>query len=429
MTKPIQVFEYGRLKIGENGFTAEMHKTLVQHYGEGKDYYSLIHNGVRFNQYVGVLQVAEMTIEVLPKVDKLREQKSKNQPQVNDEAADKHYWQQKLIDMLLVVNQLQTKISSDAQLKLKNNAILDVYFSLFLNEIDTLLHKGLMKQYHKQQGNLPALKGRLNFSQHISQNIIHKERFFVEYTVYDRHNNYNQILYKTLKLISQLNQNPHLTNRINQVLFHFPEMDDLVVNNQTFERLTLTRKNQHYQTALSIAELILLNYHPDITQGKRSVLALMFDMNQLWERFVFNSLQRYKNNPDIRINAQLSKSFWQSSQHGSKAITMKADIVINHQGQSYVLDTKWKCPNQQQPSAEDLRQLYAYHHYYTANKVALVYPALTEIDAIHGNYVSIDKSAPIKSCSLLFMPLSATDNNIVEWQRNISQTLLNWCKI
>ena len=73
--EPIRIFEHESLKIGEKGFTEKHLKLLSKYLGdkEGDDfpYYSLINNGVKFKQYVGVISVGDIQIEVLPKADKI----------------------------------------------------------------------------------------------------------------------------------------------------------------------------------------------------------------------------------------------------------------------------------------------------------------------------------------------------------------------
>lgn len=99
-------------------------------------------------------------------------------------------------------------------------------------------------------------------------------------------------LFKTIKLLAQLNTNPILRGRIGVLCLNFPEMKEVKVNESTFDKIFFDRKNQHYQTALAIAKLLLLNYHPDISKGRNDVLALMFDMNSLWEPFILVTLKR-----------------------------------------------------------------------------------------------------------------------------------------
>jgi len=70
-TSPKRCFEHQSLRL-DDGLDPGLLKALQSFYGSGKDfpYYSLIHNGVKFCEYVGVIQVGKTVIEVLPKTDK-----------------------------------------------------------------------------------------------------------------------------------------------------------------------------------------------------------------------------------------------------------------------------------------------------------------------------------------------------------------------
>lgn len=403
----ITVFEHQILKIdkGEVRLTMPQLKSLQSYYGDGVPYFSLTHNGVQFNEYVGVIQVGNLLIEVLPKADRY--------------SSDKDSWRKMLVGMLKTVYGFDIKATSNANLKIKPNTILDLYFELFIKEVEALLHGGLIKRYRKKEGSINVLKGALLFNKQIQLNISNQEKFFTRYTTYDTNHPLHQVIYKTLCLLKQINVNQSLNSRLGSLLLNFPEMPNINVTDATFNKIVFNRKSLVYKKAIEISKMILLHYHPDISKGKNDVLALMFDMNKLWEQFVFHSIKKYKSN-SFSILRHQRKNFWSPS--SGTANTIIPDIVIkNAKNESLVLDTKWKNLNGKNPSPDDLRQLYVYHHYYNANKVALVYPG--NYSNINGYYFEPDNTRSEKTCSIL----SLEENyNIRQWQMEISNKIETW---
>jgi len=411
----ITVFEHQSIKFKNED---PVYKSLEKYYGEnGVPYFSLIHNGIRFNEYVGVLQVGNTIIEVLPKADN-----------TFDKQDEKAKWRNVLIDMLHTVGAFKVNKTSTSSLKLKSNSILDLYFELFIKEVEYLLHNGLAKKYRKKEGNVNALKGSLMFSKHIQQNLSHQERFYVRYTTYDVKHKLHCILYKTICLLKKVNINPAMQNSIGTLLLYFPEMPDLKVSETTFSNLVFDRKTESYRNAIGIAKLLLLRYHPDISKGKNDVLALMFNMNELWEQFVYVSLRKHRD-INTTITAQTSKYFWKPLKGYRSKI--RPDIVINKESKNcLVLDTKWKNLKGFNPSPDDLRQMYVYHEYYNAKKVALIYPG-KNANAITGNFQRTPTyTKDDKECSVVLfsVPEKAEGNKgIVKlWQEEIGSYFKTW---
>jgi 5-methylcytosine-specific restriction enzyme subunit McrC len=409
---PITVFEHEVLRTdrGGNRLSVIQLEALQRFYGEnGVPYFSLVHHGVKFCEYVGVLQVGNTIIEVLPKADK---------------HGDEGTWRSVLIGMLHAVGIFKIHAPSSSDLQLRPNAILDLYFELYIKELEYLLHRGLVKRYRKTEGNSTVLKGSLQFARHISKNLVHQERFYVRYTTFDKEHQVHAILYKALKLLHRINTNAQLNSRLGVMLLDFPEMPDIKVTDALFERIQLDRKTEPYRNAIEIARLLLLNYHPDVSRGNNDVLALMFDMNVLWEQFVYVSLRKHKPK-STTIHAQSSKYFWKPTS-GSRS-KIKPDIVLNRDKEDrVVLDTKWKNLQGGGPSPEDLRQLFVYSQYFNARRVALIYPgAVSNIS--DGWYYDVESGQLGEDgCSVVCV---AVNKDVRVWQRDVYGQIERWCEL
>lgn len=404
MSEVIQVFEYSILPVG-GPLTAARFDRLVQ-YNErhGNKFFAVGHNRIHFRNYVGVIQVGNLTIEVLPKPDK-----------TPDAPGQKQKWQRALVEMLRQSGFIRLESISDARLRLRSSSLLDLYFESFLAEVDELVHHGLVRKYRQNRGNLPALKGRILFPQHLSRNLVHRERFFTEHVFYDRNNPFNQILRVALGVLARVCVNPHLAALARNCALAFQEIDEITVTERTFDRLPHMRNTERYRRALQLARLIILNYSPDVRSGREDVLAILFDMNALFERFVFAQLKRAEaRDPSrsIAFKAQVSRRFWVADRM-SKSVRpdIIAQIGSGAKRERIVLDTKWKIPGDGKPADADLHQMHSYNVQFGARRSLLLYPRVSAQADITGKFSTAE---PLvvgfdHSCSLLFIDLFAGD--------------------
>ena len=404
----ITVSEHQTLRLGVDSSFKPEHLEALQRYSgaSGTSYYSLIHKGVKFNQYVGVIQVGRLVIEVLPKTD----------------VDNNNYWREILIGMLRSIGTMKIHSVGSSKLTIRSNSILDLYFELFVSELENLMHKGLTKQYRRVEKNVTALKGKLQFSKQIQQNLIHKERFHVSHQAYDSNHVFNQILFAALELMHSVCSSPRLISRIGTQLLEFPEVDRIKVSESTFNRLNYDRKSEIYREAINFARMILLNYHPDIRSGNYHVLALMFNMNVLWERFVLASLKRFA--PlDVHVRGKVKKTFWKPEK--GYCASIEPDIVLQSGGKNLIFDTKWKVLRDNRPADDDLKQMYVYTKYYQSTHTALIYPA-TGNRSLKGNFCHELDGRIDKLCSIIPISLPEEPHQIKQWQKDICDTLLSF---
>lgn len=378
MSRVISIFEHASLVVGEDypvvrdlqiaakgelakddvrhvGFTRLHFEALVK-YNELNDsrFFTVGFDKIKFNQYVGVIAVGGLTIEVLPKADG-QEDESK--------------WQKALIQMLKVAHGLPLHEAGHAKLALRRTSVLEYFLRLFVEEVQRLVHQGLVKRYRKQANVSTALKGSLDLPRHIRHSIVHKERFHVVHQVYDTDHVLHAILKKTLSLVQDVSGDPITLGLAKDMLWAFDHVQDQRVTSVTFERIHLDRKTRSYTDALLLAKLILLNYAPDVKGGRDNILSLLFDMNKLFELVVLRLLKRAADErTDVAVFGQNSRDFW----NGQK---IRPDILIERDGQlECIIDTKWKLPKDEKPADPDLKQMYVYNRQFGSAESVLLYP-------------------------------------------------------
>lgn len=364
--KFIQVFEYQNLRYDDSGEFRKHHFDAMVKFNElhQNRYFTIIHKGIRFGSYVGVIQVGGLTVEILPKAD-------------NNATGDKNLWQNVLLNMLKVCQHIPVETVSETQLKKRYNSILDVYFEMYLTEIERLVKKGLIRKYRKTQSNQNTLKGKLVFSQNIQKNLVHKERFYCEHQMYDRNHLLHQILYKGLMVLKTFVSDA-LKDKVHRLLFEFQDFDNLNIDKKHFDKIIFDRKSHDYKKAFDIAKIIILNYSPGLNYGNDNLLTLLFDMNALWEEYIFRILQKHKTE-ETEVYFQNSVKFWENKR-------IRPDIVIKIKGETYVIDTKWKIVAANNPSDDDLKQMFVYNLHWKAEKALLLYPKNNQTDSIFGTF-------------------------------------------
>jgi len=362
MVYVIQVYEHGVLYLNQSyktdsGNTVRFNETYFNallKYNDlhGGKYFAPIYQGIRFKSYVGVIQVDDLVIEILPKIQR---------------ASPNVKWRDVLIGMLQETERLKVTEVGKALVDKQQIHLLDIYFDWYLTEVEKLLHHGLAKQYYQETKNTLALKGKLEFDGHLQRNLVHQEHFYNTHQVYGTDHRLHQILQLGLEVVTRLSKGSYRFGRCKRVQLHFPEVKEILVDQQLFDRLSYSRKTESYQTAIELARLIILNYAPNVKAGAENMLALLFNMNDLWEQYILSQLINCSK--EWKVWGQNSKLFW-------KGKSLRPDILLYHTPteRKFVIDTKWKNYSYDTISSQDLRQIYVYADYWDAVGGMLLYP-------------------------------------------------------
>ena len=309
--------------------------------------------------YVGVIQTKDgTTIEILPKIKNATTEKSKDI----------------LIKMLKTLKNSPFKNLSVANLKSSKIPLFEIFISMFLEELTVLVRNGIKSDYISKEENLKFLKGKLKISEQIKYNTIHKERFFVQYEEFISNRVENRLIKTTLKFLynkSKLNKNQQ---RIREFLFVFDEIEISHNIKTDFSKIKLNRQMKDYEQVLLWCKTFLCENSFSPYKGNDIAFALLFDMNLLFESFVYSYLKKSSNFQDIKSQ---DRTHHLAYENGIGRFRLKPDIVIN--GGKIIADTKWKILSEDKAYngvlQDDMYQLYAYGTKYdNCEKMYLIYP-------------------------------------------------------
>ena len=308
---------------------------------------------IQARNYVGVLQTkGGLTIEILPKTaDKTDTDKSKAV----------------FIKMLRTLKNFPFKSSNLASLKTQNLPLFEIFISMFLCELETLVKKGIKSDYVALEENLNFLKGKLNINEQIKRNSVHKERFYVGYNEFLSNIKINRIIKTTLKFLykkSNFNKNQQ---KIRELLFIFDEVSTCNNYKNFFEKLIINRQIKHYEQTLLWCNIFLLGNSFTPHKGDDLAFALLFDMNALFESYVGDFIKK----------SFASTILQYSEKHlieDPKSFKLKPDIFLEGK---FIADAKWKIVKSRDDiSQADLYQLYAYGKKHECSMLYLIYPKI-----------------------------------------------------
>ncbi|MDF1878814.1 McrC family protein [Sulfurimonas sp. SAG-AH-194-C20] len=333
--------------------------------------------------YVGLIQTNDgTTIEILPKVKNIN----------SDEESKKI-----LIKMLCTLKKSPFKHFNKVNLKSSKMPLLEIFISMFLEELAKLIQKGIKSDYILKEENLHFLKGKLKISEQIKQNSIHKERFFVEYEEFSSDRAENRLIKSTLEYLYKKSKYNKNQQKIREFLFVFDEVSLSKDIKTDFSKIKCDRQMKDYEDILLWAKTFLLENSFSPYSGESIAFALLFDMNLLFESYVGAYLK--KKGFDVKVQDKGKYLVQVPSKY-----SLRPDFVLNKDTENEIIaDTKYKNISKQQDiSQADMYQLYAYGTKYKMSKqLYLIYPK--------GDDVALQRYAYIENelhLDVLFFDLS-----------------------
>lgn len=249
--------------------------------------------------------------------------------------------------------------------------IFEFIVAIFLRQVQQLIRQGLHRNYFEAEQNQPYLRGRLLLADHLRQNMTHFGRFQQRTNEYSADVRENQILKATLWMLAQLGyRDTTLPRQLRHAYAAFADVSHNTLSARDCQQIHFTRLNQRYQPPIHLSALLLRHLSLESGQGNQRFGTYLFNMNELFERFVGRYLQEHFR-PHPSLEVALQDHIWLDDERQEKGIP---DIVLRRQGETLcVLDTKYKF-FKGKPDSHDSYQMWAYTQRMQAKSGILIYP-------------------------------------------------------
>lgn len=293
--------------------------------------------------WVGTISLKNLNIEILPKL----------YGSVSEEQL-----RAVLTRMILVSHQKPAARKIPGMNRLDKNSLMEILIDTFLSSLEKYVEEGLRHSYRKIEKNINRIKGRIVFNKQFSRNLLKPAKFWCRYSMFTADNEINQFFKLCLKIMNDVSSDQQNKIRIKYIFHFFANFTNISKERALLKDIVFNSTNQKAEESYTYGRLFLKSIFSTLNAGNNPINTMLFDMNTLFESFIFRVTQVvYKN----RVSYQMRGNYLLEREFDKKKyIALRPDITIKIDNDSYsIIDTKWKIPKSFSKET-DIYQMNAY---------------------------------------------------------------------
>lgn len=321
---------------------------------------------IKAAQFVGIIASSGVRLEILPKIEKSKNVETRGT----------------LIKMIGAALSIPIYDGEITALNAQDKDLLEILILVFARRLVGEVRKGLTRNYQRKNDDLARLRGKLDVTRQFTKFAAMPQVLACEFDEFSADNPLNRLLACATSLLIRKTNVAGTQRLLAEVDAHFSEVAPVTVQQALRETILLERKNQRWSVCERLARLLLQSLYQTVHGGKREGVALLFDMNKLFEAYVTRVAQKNLRPIGYTVLAQEPQMALVRNSAGDRAFITKPDIYIKGHGQVIIIDTKWKSLDFSKKnfgiSQADAYQMHGYARVYDANATILLYPKMNE---------------------------------------------------
>lgn len=369
MAEPIIVKEYDKMEINK----CDLDK--LQDYLKCNKLDSALkvtRHGIETTSWVGIIKYKNTHFQILPKLI------------CNNE--DKENILKNLIFMLSYTKKLDIKTSNEARLSTAKNPFIEILIREYAKSLFECLKRLTPKKYVREENNLNYLKGKIKFSENIRYNNSNQAKFYCEYDEFSENNILNQLFLFVSTCLYNISNDSYNKKALKFIINYYSDIQLVRFDKFKAEKIKLYRNQELFKKPFNLAKMFIEKTSVDLSKNKFENITLIWDMNKLFEEFVFEIMKKHEAEFGCKLTAQRGKKLLVGDT--SKKRNTFVDILIEkNDGEKIILDTKYKkFASSDDFSNADVFQVSTYCLLHNTNHAILLYPRYDKENPIILNY-------------------------------------------
>lgn len=321
-------------------------------------------HGIKTKSWVGVIKYKNLHLEILPK---LISADANNDGEISE--AERSIILKNLIYMLSYTKNLDIKTNDNAKLATEKNPFIEILIREFANSLFESLKRLTPKRYVREEENLNYLKGKIKFSENIRYNCTNQAKFYCEYDEFSENNLLNQLFLFVSTCLYNISNNSNNKKTLKSIINYYSDISFVRFDKFKVRKIKLTRNQELFKKAFNLAKMFVEQTSVDLSKNKFENITLVWDMNKLFEEFIFELIKRKI--PECEAIAQKPKRLLKRENVTRR--DTRIDILI--QNPQVIIDTKYKkFTNFDDISSADIYQVTTYCLLHNYKRAILLYP-------------------------------------------------------
>lgn len=380
MSEPIVVKEYST-KILKDCDLKKLH-----HYLECQRLDSALKvtpSGIETTSWVGVIKYKNTHLQILPKLIYTKEYEEDYDDKTKEETISNVL--KNLIFMLSYTKKLDIKTSNDAKLLASKNPFIEILIREYANSLFECLKRLTPKKYVRVEDNLNYLKGKIKFTENIRYNSSNQAKFYCEYDEFSENNILNQLFLFVSTCLYNISSDSYNKKTLKFIINYYSDIKLVRFDRFKAEKINLSRNQKLFKKPFNLAKMFIEKTSVDLSKNKFENITLIWDMNKLFEEFVFEIMKKSQNEWGWKFTAQKCKKLLIGDEN--KKRNTYVDIFAEKDNDKIIIDTKYKIfKGIDDFSNADVFQVSTYCLLHNTNNAILLYPQYDEEKPIIPNY-------------------------------------------